>query len=160
MFWHDLSRLAGAFCLWEEARDAPKELRPAVVLLYTARLRRGEVAGLTLGDVDAGVVRVRECKYHKPRLVLPSMGRRPGVAPLSARTGLACEDVRPEAPLLCNRSRGWRCASVDPRTWAGHQPVARTLERWHPRKVASWLPTAPTSPRGCDDCSRQLCEVA
>ena len=46
-------------------------LRLAVVLLYTAGLRRGEVTGLTLGDVDAeaGVVRVRESKFHKSRLV-------------------------------------------------------------------------------------------
>ena len=46
-------------------------LRLAIVLLYTAGLRRGEVLRLTLADVDgeAGVVRVRESKFHKSRLV-------------------------------------------------------------------------------------------
>lgn len=85
-------------------------LRLAVVLLYTAGLRRGEVLRLTLSDIDtqAGVIRVRESKFHKTRFV-----------PLSPSTNLelrrflrvryaVCEDRRPGAPLLCNRSRGWR----------------------------------------------------
>ena len=85
-------------------------LRLAVVLLYTAGLRRGEVAGLTLGDVDAeaGVVRVRESKFHKSRLVPLSMGAGRELRRYLRARELACEDVRPEAPLLCNRSRGWR----------------------------------------------------
>jgi integrase len=45
----------------------PAVLRLAIVLLYTAGLRRGEVARLTLDDVDvrASVLRVRESKFHK-----------------------------------------------------------------------------------------------
>src|ERR1700722_4738156 len=49
----------------------PAVLRLAIVLLYTAGLRRGEVARLTLEDVDAraGVLRIREAKVHKSRWV-------------------------------------------------------------------------------------------
>ena len=46
-------------------------LRLALVLLYTAGLRRGELVRLTLGDVDprAGVLRIRQSKFHKSRWV-------------------------------------------------------------------------------------------
>jgi integrase/recombinase XerD len=49
----------------------PAVMRLAVVLLYTAGLRRGELLRLTLEDVDArnGVLRIRESKFHKSRLV-------------------------------------------------------------------------------------------
>ena len=83
-------------------------LRLAVVLLYTAGLRRGEVVGLTLADVDldAGVVRVRESKFHKSRLVpLSTSAHQELHRYLKARLAV-CGDVRPSAPLLCNRSRG------------------------------------------------------
>lgn len=42
-------------------------MRLAVVLLYTAGLRRGEVVRLQLADVDVrqGVLRIRESKFHK-----------------------------------------------------------------------------------------------
>jgi integrase/recombinase XerD len=42
-------------------------MRVAVVLLYTAGLRRGELLRLQLGDVDAknGVLHVRESKFHR-----------------------------------------------------------------------------------------------
>ena len=84
----------------------PAVLRMAIILLYTAGLRRGEVARLTLDDVDVrtGVLRIRESKFHKSRWV-----------PLSHSA--ACElrqylDVRrtidahpsPSAPLLCTAS--------------------------------------------------------
>ncbi|MES1265528.1 MAG: integrase, partial [Variovorax sp.] len=44
-------------------------MRLAVVLMYTAGLRRGEVVRLTLGDADehGGVLRIRESKFHKSR---------------------------------------------------------------------------------------------
>lgn len=49
----------------------PAVLRLAIVLLYTAGLRRGELLRLTLGDVDAksGTLRIRESKFHKSRLI-------------------------------------------------------------------------------------------
>ena len=45
--------------------------RLAICLLYTAGLRRGELARLTLGDYDATehVLLIRETKFHKSRLV-------------------------------------------------------------------------------------------
>ncbi len=86
----------------------PSVLRLAVILLYTAGLRRGELLRLTLADVDpiAGVLRIHESKFHKSRFV-----------PLSAT---AAEELRvylqqrlaaplataPETPLLCNCKRG------------------------------------------------------
>ena len=82
----------------------------AIVLLYTAGLRRGEVLRLTLADVDgeAGVVRVRESKFHKSRLV-PLSASAHGELCRYLRGRLAfCGDARPTAPLLCNHSRGWR----------------------------------------------------
>ena len=49
----------------------PAVMRLAVVLLYTAGLRRGELLRLTLEDVDSrhGVLRIRESKFHKSRVV-------------------------------------------------------------------------------------------
>ncbi len=85
-------------------------LRLATVLLYTAGLRRGEVLALTLADVDdeAGIIRVRESKFHKSRFVpLSESAHEELCRYLDARLA-ADGDVRPSAPLLCNRSRGWR----------------------------------------------------
>ncbi|MDA9981769.1 tyrosine-type recombinase/integrase [Gammaproteobacteria bacterium] len=49
----------------------PAVMRLAVVLLYTAGLRRGELLRLSLGDVDStrGVLQIRESKFHKSRFV-------------------------------------------------------------------------------------------
>jgi integrase len=85
----------------------PFVMRLAIVLLYTAGLRRGEVTRLRLDDVDpqSGVLRIRESKFHKSRWV-----------PLSPS---ACEELRrylalrrrtrhgtcPTAPLLFNGKR-------------------------------------------------------
>ncbi|NIR28692.1 MAG: tyrosine-type recombinase/integrase [Desulfuromonadales bacterium] len=85
-------------------------LRLAVVLLYTTGLRRGELLRLRLSDVDAkgGVLQVRESKFHKSRLVpLSSSTHRELRRYLRARRAAGC-DPRPNAPLLCNCSRGWR----------------------------------------------------
>ncbi len=88
----------------------PAVLRLAVVLLYTAGLRRGELLRLTLADADprTGVLRIRESKFHKSRFV-----------PLSSD---ACRELRaylrqrlapplsaaPDTPLLCNCTGGLR----------------------------------------------------
>ena len=85
-------------------------LRIALVLLYTAGLRRGEVLRLTLDDVDdtVGIVRVRQSKFHKSRLVPLSMSARQELRRYIRNRRAAGADTRPTAPLLCNRSRGWR----------------------------------------------------
>jgi len=46
-------------------------MRLAVVLLYTAGLRRGELVKLTLADVnmEQGVLAIRESKFHKTRFL-------------------------------------------------------------------------------------------
>lgn len=88
----------------------PAVLRLAVVLLYTAGLRRGELLRLTLADADptAGVLRIRESKFHKSRFVplspdacseLRAYLRQRLAPPLSAA---------PDSPLLCNCTRGQR----------------------------------------------------
>jgi integrase/recombinase XerD len=85
-------------------------LRLAIVLLYTAGLRRGELVRLTLADVDpqTGVLRIRESKFHKSRWVpLSVSGRRELSHYLDRRLAVHCGN-KPTSPLLCNRSRGWR----------------------------------------------------
>lgn len=88
----------------------PAVLRLAVVLLYSAGLRRGELLNLTLADADptAGVLRIRESKFHKSRFVPLSLDachelraylRQRQAPPLSAA---------PDSPLLCNCTRGLR----------------------------------------------------
>lgn len=80
-------------------------LRIATILFYTSGLRLKELLHLTLGDLenDNSVLRIRETKFHKTRLV-----------PLSPS---ACEELQeylnirntvfpvyPETPLLCNKT--------------------------------------------------------
>jgi integrase/recombinase XerD len=88
----------------------PAVLRLAVVLLYTAGLRRGELLRLTLGDADsiAGVLRIRESKFHKSRFVpLSSDACRELRAYLKLRLAPPL-GVTPNSPLLCNTTRGLR----------------------------------------------------
>src|SRR5258708_2855455 len=84
----------------------PAVLRMAIVLLYTAGLRRGEVARLTLDDVDvrAGVLRIRESKFHKSRWVpLSHSAARELRQYLDVRRTIDAHP-RPSAPLLCTAS--------------------------------------------------------
>ena len=89
-------------------------LRLAIVLLYTAGLRRGEVLRLTLADIDneVGVLRVRESKFHKSRFVPLSPSAHEELGHYLRERFAICEDRRPTAPLLCNPSRGW-CPYTD-----------------------------------------------
>jgi integrase len=85
----------------------PAVMRIAVVLLYTAGLRRGELLRLTLGDVDprSGVLRIRESKFHKSRLVPLSPDARSELRRY-LRKRLGAGPTRPGAPLLCNTTQG------------------------------------------------------
>jgi integrase len=90
----------------------PAVMRLAVVLLYTAGLRRGELLRLTLADVDPrhGILHIRASKFHKSRIVPLSQDasrelrlylRRRLQPPLSRSA---------DSPLLCNtkgRVRGY-----------------------------------------------------
>lgn len=88
----------------------PAVLRLAIVLLYTAGLRRGELLRLTLADADptAGVLRIRESKFHKSRFVPLSLDAgRELRAYLRQRLVLPLS-MAPDSPLLCNCTRGLR----------------------------------------------------
>lgn len=78
-------------------------MRLAVVLLYTAGLRRGELVRLTLGDADAqaGVLRIRESKFHKSRWVPLSTSAQAELQDYLVARRHAGLDERPAAPLLC-----------------------------------------------------------
>ena len=90
----------------------PAVMRLAVVLLYTAGLRRGELLHLTLADVDPrhGTLHIRASKFHKSRIVplSPDAARelrlylRKRLRPPLSRSA--------DSPLLCN-SKG-ACAAT------------------------------------------------
>jgi integrase/recombinase XerD len=82
--------------------------RLALVLLYTAGLRRGEIVRLTVADYapDERTLTIRESKFHKSRIVPLSLGAaREMDAYLVARRRLS---HAAEAPLLCCNRRGLR----------------------------------------------------
>jgi integrase/recombinase XerD len=82
----------------------PSVMRLAVVLLYTAGLRRGELLRLTLADADPhhGVLRIRESKFHKSRLIpLSSDASRELRAYLRQRRKSPVSRSA-DSPLLCN----------------------------------------------------------
>ena len=87
--------------------------RLAVVLLYTAGLRIGELLRLTLGDVEdnGSVLRIRESKFHKSRFVpLSPSASRELKAYLRQRNRIFPADAH--SPLLCShRRRGPRAYS-------------------------------------------------
>lgn len=88
----------------------PYVLRLALVLLYTAGLRRRELLRLTLADVDAqaGVLRIRESKFHKSRWVPLSCGARRELRRYLVRRLATPLDASPSSPLLCNMQNGQR----------------------------------------------------
>ena len=115
--------------------------RLALVLLYTAGLRRGELVRLTLADYDPAeqTLRIRDTKFHKSRLVpLSHDAAREMDAFLEARRRFP---HAPDAPLLCSRHGGlrpytgaglaqglghlFRCADV--RTASGQLPRVHDL---------------------------------
>lgn len=86
----------------------PATMRMAVVLLYTTGMRLGELLRLVLGDVedDGTVLRVRESKFHKTRLLPLSPSVQAELRAYLGRRAAAGFDIRPGAPLLCTRARG------------------------------------------------------
>ena len=82
-------------------------LRLAIVLLYTAGLRLGELLHLVLRDVenDGSVLRICETKFHKTRLVPLSLSASEELQSyLHVRK--SAFPVYLSAPLLCNRKSG------------------------------------------------------
>lgn len=88
----------------------PAVLRLAVILLYTAGLRRGELLGLTLADADpvAGVLRIHESKFHKSRFVPLSAGACEELRTYLQQRLAAPLGIAPDTPLLCNCKGGLR----------------------------------------------------
>lgn len=88
----------------------PPVMRLAIVLLYTAGLRRGELLRLTLADADPvqGVLRIRESKFHKSRFVPLSRDAQRELRVYLRQRLAPPFSVSPETPLLCNCARGFR----------------------------------------------------
>lgn len=119
--------------------------RLAVVLLYTAGLRRGELVRLTLSDYDPveHTLLIRESKFHKSRLVaLSSDGTHEMEVYLKARRQLPSSA---DGPLLVCVHRGLRARSgagfgagmrrlfqrADIRTAEGSTPRVHDLRHTH-----------------------------
>jgi integrase/recombinase XerD len=93
---------------------APAVFRLALVLLYTAGLRRGEVVRLVISDYDPAerTLRIRASKFHKTRLVaLSSDAAREVESYLQARRGLPRSSTAEHAPLLVTGRHGRRAYS-------------------------------------------------
>ena len=107
----------------------PAVMRMAIVLLYTAGLRRGELIRLLLADVDAhnGVLRIRESKFHKSRWVPLSPDACRELRSYLRQRLRSPYDQRPTAPLLCNGSNsygrvGWH-AYTGAAIWQGFRKL-------------------------------------
>jgi integrase len=102
-------------------------IRVAVVLLYTAGLRRGELLGLTVGDYDqqARTLLIRASKFHKSRLLpLSADAVKELEAYLSARRASRPATMGDEAPLI------WKGGTAaDGYSGGGFGRVFRTLTR-------------------------------
>jgi integrase len=145
IFSHDqVARVLRATIDLRPASTSPlraEVFRVAVVLLYTAGLRRGELTRLTISDYDPAerTLLVRASKFHKSRLVALSKDAAHEMdLYLRARCRLA-HDV--DASLLVNRHGGSRpytgaglaqglrqiFRSADVRTQQGHLPRVHDL---------------------------------
>lgn len=82
----------------------PVAVRLAIIILYTAGLRRGELVRLTLDDVDSrtGVLRIRESKFHRSRLVPLSPDASEELRAYLRHRLAPPFDTRGQSPLLCN----------------------------------------------------------
>jgi integrase len=80
----------------------PAMLRLAVVLLYTAGLRRGELLRLRLGDIDMsnGTAMIRDTKFYKSRLVPLSMDAQRELRTYLERRLAPPWNASPDAPLI------------------------------------------------------------
>jgi len=86
----------------------PAVMRLAVIILYTAGLRRGELARLTLDDVEpqSGLLRVRESKFHRSRLVPLSPDAAGALRTYLHRRLAPPFNATPSTALLCSGRAG------------------------------------------------------
>lgn len=100
-----IARMLASIEHWPENSQHPlykATYRIAIVLLYTAGLRRGELVRLTLNDVDLAnaTLCIRESKFHKTRILpLSSSARRELRRYLKVRL-VPPWDISEGAPLL------------------------------------------------------------
>ncbi len=123
----------------------PEVFRLAIVLLYTAGLRRGELVRLIISDYNPieCTLLVRSSKFHKSRLVaLSADATREMELYLRARRRLPCD---PGSPLLVNHHNGLHAYSgagiggslhslfgrADIRTVQGRIPRVHDLRHTH-----------------------------
>ena len=88
----------------------PAVYRMAVILLYTTGLRRGELLRLTLADCEPenGVLRVRESKFHKSRILPLSSGAHAELRSYLQKRLAPPFSKEPNTPLLINMEGGLR----------------------------------------------------
>ena len=88
----------------------PAVYRIAVILLYTTGLRRGELLRLTLADCEPenGVLRVRESKFHKSRVLPLSPDARAELQSYLQKRLASPFSKEANTPLLINMEWGLR----------------------------------------------------
>ena len=88
----------------------PAVYRMAVILLYTTGLRRGELLRLTLADCEPenGVLRVRESKFHKSRILPLSPDAHAELRSYLQKRLAPPFSKEPNTPLLINMEGGLR----------------------------------------------------
>lgn len=86
----------------------PAVFRLAIIMLYTAGLRRGELLRLTLQDIEpqTGVIRIHESKFHKSRFIPLSPDAVSELHHYLRQRLSPPFDARPASPLLCNFAKG------------------------------------------------------
>lgn len=139
--------------------------RFAIVLMYTAGLRRGEVVRLRREDVDAdtGILRIRDSKFHKSRWVplspsatrelraylrvraafVPRSAHNPMLLCSCATRGYTAEGLSSAIRNVMHRSGIWTNAPRVPRVHDfRHAFAVEALRRWYEegRDVQSELP--------------------
>jgi len=109
----ELLRMASTLPPHHHSPLRPHVVRLAIVLLYTAGLRRGELVRLRMDDVDlrSGVLRIRESKFHKSRWVPLSRSAREELYRYLALRRKTHGGTCPTAPLLFNGRRDSSCYS-------------------------------------------------
>jgi integrase len=103
----------------------PAVARIATILLYTTGLRSGEVRRLRVEDVEdnGSVLRIRESKFHKSRLVPLSESAQVEVQRYLRRRATFATGSPDQGPFLCNRSRG----PIRPYSASGFEYLIRRL---------------------------------
>jgi integrase/recombinase XerD len=107
----ELLQLASALTPSSRSPLRPHGIRLAIVLLYTAGLRRGELVRLRMADVDlqSGVLYIRESKFHKSRWVPLSVSSQDELQKYIALRRATLTAQCSTAPLLFNGKRNSSC---------------------------------------------------